>query len=360
MSRGSESPHELFVGRVARLGALPPNRRAAELYRLSKEVGGHREGTGTFPLLAARVNKLYELVVSGGDFYEPLGTYGELLNMVEVNGVLARGRAPVRTWNRLSVSVRLFESVYGAPLGMLPLPESGEAEQGVHNVSLIGAPTSSGGLRFVNSWGGAWGDGGRGVLSREYIERYMVEAWLGRSAGGGPTRFAAPLFERSDSDPAAFAAAWVPTLPGLILVGSAAIDRRLRHNSAVHLVRIRETLSVSGDPVEMIELHGPSGTPLGWAHLHHLTSERPRLSVCKEFFVWPLERGRGHGRLLEGQVAERAERWGAEQVEIPFHEADDHAGGARAAKAFAVGAGYGWAWAYGQRPNASAVAIKTL
>jgi hypothetical protein len=121
------------------------------------------------------------------------------------------------------------------------------------------------------------------VLSREYIERYMVEAWLGRPAGAGPTRFAAPFLERSDSDPAAFAAAWVPTLPWLKLVGSAAIDRRLRHNGAVHLVRIRETLSVSGDPVEMIEMHGPSGTPLGWAHLHHLTGERPASACARSF-----------------------------------------------------------------------------
>jgi hypothetical protein len=63
---------------------------------------------------------------------------------------------------------------------------------------------------------------------------------------------------------------------------------------------------------------------------------------------------------LEGQVAERAERWGAERIEVPLHEVDDHAGGARAAKAFAVGAGYRWAWASGQRPNVSAVAIKNL
>jgi hypothetical protein len=186
MNRGSESPHESFVGRVARLGALPPNRRAEELYRLSKEVSGHREGTGTFPLLAARVDKLYELVVSGGDFYEPLGTYGELLTMVEVNGVLARGRAPVQTWNGLSVSVRLFESVYDAPLGMLPLPESGEAEQGVHNVSLFGAPTRSGGLRFMNSWGA------RGVTVAGGCSRASTSSatWSRRGSAGllGPGR----------------------------------------------------------------------------------------------------------------------------------------------------------------------------
>ncbi len=261
--------------------------------------------------------------------------------------------------NNLSLSVRLFESVYGAPLGELPLPESGEAEQGVHNVSLFGYSTGSGGLLFANSWGGAWGDGGRGVLSREYIERYMVEAWLDRLSGAGPTRFAVPLLERA-SDLAAFVAAWVPTLPWLRRVGFAAIDRRVDHEGAEHLVRIRETLSASGDPVEMIELHGPSGVPLGWAHLHHLVGNRTRVSVCKEFFVWPLVRGRGHGRLLEGQVAERARHWGSERVEIPFHEADDHAGGARASKAFAVGSGYEWAWLSGQRPNVSAVADKAL
>ena len=82
--------------------------------------------------------------------------------------------------------------------------------------------------------------------------------------------------------------------------------------------------------------------------------------MCKEFFVWPLARRRGHGRLLEEQVSEQAERWGSERGEVPFHETDDHAGGARAAKTFAVGAGYEWAWVSGQRPNVSAVAGKTL
>ena len=254
------------------------------------------------------MDKLYELVAAAGGFYEPLGSYEELLNMVTVNDVLARGNAPAWTWNGLNISLRLFESVYGAPLGVLPLPPSGEPEQGIHQVTLFGGRTRSGGLRFVNSWGVAWGDGGRGVLSRAYIERYMVEAWLDRPAGAGPTRFAAPLLERA-SDPATFVAAWMPTLPGLRQVGFAAIDRRVRHNGAEHLVRVRETLSASDadDPVEMIELHGPSGVPLGWAHLHHLTGKRPRLSVCKEFFVWPLARRWGHGRLLEEQVSEQAD-----------------------------------------------------
>ncbi len=138
MSPVGESPHESFVGRVARLGARSSNERAAELYRLSKEVDGHREGTGTFPLFARRVDKLYGLVAADGDFYEPLSSYGELLDMVTVNDVLARGSAPAWAWNGLNISLRLFESVYGAPLSLLPLPQPGEPEHGIHQVTLLG------------------------------------------------------------------------------------------------------------------------------------------------------------------------------------------------------------------------------
>jgi GNAT superfamily N-acetyltransferase len=306
------------------------------------------------------VYKLYQLIATGGGFYEPLSSYEELLYLVRLNDLLARGNAPTHALNGLSVSIRVFESVYGAPRGVLPLPEHGETEQGVHQVSIYGPSTRWGGLRFVNSWGGNWGHGGQGVLSREYINRYMVEAWLIRRSGVGPTRFALPLLERNTSNPSAFVAAWVPTLPGLGQVSFAVLEHHVRHEGTEHLVRVHETLSTSGYPVEMIELHDPSGVPLGWAHLHHVVRSQPRVSQCKEFFVWPLVRQRGFGRILERHVAEQAKEWGSERVEVMFHEADDHSGASRAAKAFALSTGYEWSWIFGQRPNVSAIASKGL
>lgn len=354
-----DARHEAFVARVAAAGRLPPNRRGLWLYRLSKEVDGRLDGTGTFPLFARRVDKLYRLAAGRSGFYEPVDSPDELLRLSRVNARLLRGNAPVWSLNNLSASVRLFESVYGARFGVPPLPEPGEAEQGVHHLSLYGGPTRWGGLRFTNSWGGGWGYDGRGVLSREYLDGYMVEAWLDRPAGAGPTRFALPLLRRATS-PKAFAAAWVPTLRGLGEVSFATRERRILHDDADHLLRTHETLSASGDPVEMIELHGPTGLPLGWAHLHYLITSRPGVSACKEFFVWPFVRGFGYGRLLEEHVAERAERWGSERLEVPLYEADDHPGAVHPAKAFATASGYEWSWVYKRRPNVSAVASKGL
>ena len=360
MERRGEDRHEEFVGRIARLGDLPPDRQARQSYRLSKEADGRSEGTGTFPLFGNRLQKLRLLLDGDGIFYEPIGSYDNLLELSGVNYRLLRGRAPDWALTNLMVSVRLFESAYGAALGALPLPKPGEAEQGVHQVALCGHDDRSGGLLFANWWGGEWGNDGGGVLSREYLERYMVEAWLGRLTGVGPTRFTLPLLRRYAANPQAYANTWVSASRSLGGLRLGPLKRRLRHDGAEHVVRIRETLSASDDPVEMIELHGPSDVPLGWAHLHHPAGPGSRSSVCQEFFVWPGARRRGYGRLLEELVAERAEKRGSERLEIPFHEADDYPGGARAAKAFAKGAGYGWSWTFRQKPNVSAVAERSL
>ena len=342
------------------MGGLPPDRQARRSYRLSKEADGRSEGTGTFPLFGNRLQKLRLLLDGDGIFYEPIGSYADLFKLGAVNDLLLQGHAPDWALNNLTVSVRVFRSAYGAALGALPLPHPGEGEQGVHQVALLGGRTRGGGLRFSNSWGGGWGHEGGGVFSREYLDRYMIEAWLVRHTGVGPTRFILPFLRRYVTNPQAYTETWVSASRSLGGVRFGAIKRRLRHDGAAHVVRIREALSASDDPVEMIELHGPSDVPLGWAHLHHLAGPGSRSSVCQEFFVWPGARRRGYGRLLEELVAERAEKRGSERLDIPFHEADDYPGGAKAAKAFAKGAGYGWSWTFWQKPNVSAVAGRSL
>ncbi len=95
-------------------------------------------------------------------------------------------------------------------------------------------------------------------------------------------------------------------------------------------------------------------------HLYHLVDVRPRVSVAKEFFVWPHVRGLGYGRLLEDFAAARAKKWGSKKLRILLHEADDYPGSVAMAKAFTTGAGYKWRWIFAQRPNVSAVADKSL
>lgn len=354
MERCDKGLHEEFVERVVRLRRLSPNQEALENYLLIKEeVDGRREATGTFPLFGQRLAKLRSLIERNGAFYELLGSYEDLLKLGLENNRLSEGHAPRWALNRLSVSVRIFESAYEAVRGELPMPLPSEAEQGVHFVSLDGIPSRAGAFPFTNSWGENWGEKGRGLLSRVYLESYIVEACLYRTSGIGPTRSTLPLLRRRNAaNPKAYAEAW--------MLGAAPIKRDLRHGGEKHTARIRETLSASDEPVEMIELHDPSGRPIAWAHLHHIVGSNSRISVCKEFFVWPHVRKRGYGRLLEKLAADRAEEWGSERIKIVFHEADDHPKGATAAKALATGAGYEWEWVSQQRPNVSAVASRDL
>jgi GNAT superfamily N-acetyltransferase len=361
MEHGARSAHEQFVRRVRRLGAHPPNRQAGEIYQLSKEIDGRREGTGTFPLFGVRVTKLSLLSNGHRAFYEPLGTYDDLLGLSRVNARLVDGGAPPGALNHLSVSIRVFESAYDAPLGELPLPAPGEREQGVHQVSLNGTLARGGDmlLLFRNSWG-RWGYEGSGVFPREYLERYMVEAWLSRRDAIGPSRFTRPLLDVNAAEPKAYVRVWMLRFPLLAALNSWAITSTVRHRAEEHTIQVYESVSASEDPVEIIEVRGPSGVPLGWAHLHHLVDAQQRVSVGKEFFVWPLVRGLGYGRLLEEFVAARAKAWGSKQLRILFHEADDYPGNVTEAKAFATGADYEWKWSIAQRPRISAVADKSL
>lgn len=354
MERWDKGRYEEFVERVVRLRRLSPNQEMTEYYFLIKEeVDGRREATGTFPLFGQRLAKLRSLIERNGAFYEPLGSHEDLLKLGLENNRLSEGRAPTWALNHLSVSVRIFESAYEAARGKLPMPKSGETEQGVHFVPLYGTPSRAGAFPFTNSWGENWGNKGRGLLSRVYLESYLVEACLYRISGIGPTRSTLPLLRRrTAANPKAYAEAW--------MLGSAPIKRDLRHGGEKPTARIRETLSASDEPVEMIELHGLSGRPIAWAHLHHIVGSNSRVSVCKEFFVWPHVRKRGYGRLLEKLAADQAKKWDSERIEIVFYEADDHPRGATAAKALAIGTGYEWKWVSQQRPNVSAVASKDL
>ena len=119
-------------------------------------------------------------------FYEPLSSYDQLLRATLINARLVDSYVPPWARNRLTVSFRMFESTNestnNAPEGIVSLPKIGEAERGTHAVAVDCGFTDAGErLRFVNSWGAGWGDKGTGVLSREYLERYIVDVWHSRN-----------------------------------------------------------------------------------------------------------------------------------------------------------------------------------
>jgi hypothetical protein len=84
------------------------------------------------------------------------------------------------------VGISVFESMMGlkvAKTGVVPLPSDKESPFGGHAVVLVGYDDATNRVKFVNSWGTEWGDGGFGYLPYAYLEKYMSDAWTFKLAG---------------------------------------------------------------------------------------------------------------------------------------------------------------------------------
>ena len=323
-----------------------------EVYDACKEIDGY-PGEGTFPIVAQRVLNFY-WPWDRQVFYEPIGSYDRLLQVVRLNAHLLEGYAPEWCLNGLQVSFRVFESARTAPGGRLALPKEGDGYIiRKHAVRLDVAWEDDGErLGFVNSWGGGWGDKGRGWLTREYAERYMTEAWLRRRAHVGPNRF---TFRRLMDAPTAkeYAKVWMIPNP----------RRRARFTDRGRGRRfvLYETLSMDSDcPVDVIELRNGTGLRLGWAHLFHVRGGEPPTSILKELFVWPWFRGQGYGTGLERFAVERARMARSTRMQILLHEADALPRNRGAGRGFAERCGYTWRWRRSTCPNIAAVGQKDL
>lgn len=327
-------------------------RHARRVYAICKQIDGYPEVEGTPLIFGARV-MVFDYLNERQAYYEPVSTYDELLNLTRINGRLLDGHAPFSALNRLLVAFRVFNSAYAAPPGALPLPDPGDPEVGAHAAAAgFGWAEAYKALYFKNSWGAGWGDRGYGFLSREYLDRYMVDAWLWRDARVGPSRFTLARL-REASGPKEFAKAW--------MLENARRRWRFRHDGRGHRLHLYQTLSHTGSPVDVIEVRDGRGRRLGWAYLHHCAGlPPPRASVLKELFVWPAFRRRGYGRLLEAIAAERARGWRSSEMRILFHEADAMPRNRQAGREFAGRTGYALKWRRQARPNLAAIGEKAL
>src|SRR5215213_2866162 len=187
------------------------------------------------------------------------------------------------------ISFRMFRSAYAAPSGVISLPEPGESEVGTHMVA-AGFVWSDGGeaLRFKYSWVAGWGDGGYGVMSRTYLDRYMVEAWAGRNARVGPTRhkFAHAHFAKASGDKE-FAKTWMLENPRERV--------RFRHEHSVHRLHLYETWSCTDVPVEVIEVRDGRGTRLGWPTSTTRQGRSHTSAYSRSCSCGPPSAGRGMG-----------------------------------------------------------------
>ena len=128
-----------------------------------------------------------------------------------------------------------------------------------------------------------------GYVSLEYLSRYMIEAWLARSASVGLSPFTYHLIMQAGDDRQRVKA-WLLPNPRW--------RARHRHAGFGHQLAVYETLSVVDEcPVQVIEVRTGFGIRIAWAHLFHLGGGT-RTSVLKELYVWPPYRRRGYGTTL--------------------------------------------------------------
>ncbi len=325
-------------------------REPLEVYDACKQIDGCPDADGTFPIMGHRVVKFYQYY-DPQLFYEPITTYDDLLAAMKLSAHLAEAGVPKHYHNFLQVGFKVFKSAYRAPKGRLRLPRPGEKAIGDHIVSLTGWDEDGEALHFINSWGETWGDNGFGLLTRSYLEQYMTEAWLMRNVQVGPNPTTYELL-MSASDNAQFAKVWMRK------------NRIWRvpwqHAGVEHEIVLYETLSMSGEAVEVIEILNPLGLRVGWTHLHRIPASKPQTSVLKELFVWPAFRRNGYGRKLEAIARYRASVWKNKRLQILLHEADAFPSIKAAGEAFARRTGYTLSYGEWSRPSLRAIAEKTL
>lgn len=325
-------------------------RQPLVLYWFCKDIDGYN-GEGTFVVMGCRVMRRYD-VHERQSFYEPLSTYDHILRAQRFNQRLMSGGAPRWASNHVVISFKVFDSASTAPQGRLPLPNRGDIARGNHAVYVVGWEDEGESLNFINSWGRGWGNNGYGNVSREYLERYLTDAYLSRGACTGPSRFTWSRLTAAQSN-RDFTRVWLMENPRTRV--------RFSHLGHGHVWVLYETWSfVDSCPVEIIELRTGQGFIIGWAHLHHLTDAGSRTSLLKELFVWPLMRRRGYGTMLEQVACRRARAWSQETIQISRYAADDLQRQLAPGRNFGAARGYRWILGSQARLNVKGIGEKLL
>jgi GNAT superfamily N-acetyltransferase len=318
------------------------------LYHACKEIDGVR-GDGTFPIVGHRVCRFYDCRTRQ-PFYEPLGSVGSILSACRIKARLLEQHVERRFG--IGMAFEAFRTAYAAPNGRLPLPLTGDVSVGQHYVAVCGWDEGGEEICFVNSWGREWGDSGQGRVTREYLYKYLSEAWLIIDARCAPTRHTWTRVAAA-KDSREWARAWTMESPRYRV--------RFRHKGRAHQLVIYEVLSLESEcPVDIIEIRTGRGLPVAWAHLFHLRAPRNDVSVLKELYVWPDYRRRGYGKILENFACRLARKHRSTQMEIWLHAADAVLAHRGVARAFAASLNYTWLWRSVSRPPIAAHLSKWL
>jgi GNAT superfamily N-acetyltransferase len=300
---------------------------------------------GTFPIGGLRAAR-FLTQFHGIPLYEPIHSYDAMIRVFNLTESLRRQHAPEWSWPEISVSFKTFDSIFTAPLGRVPVPGPDEAGRGDHAVVLTGRLSDSAhSFQFRNSWGPEWGEEGFGYLSREYLDKYLREAWITHETTVGHTPWTYPKLILANNDLERTSIWMRPNNPTR--------NRRSRAGRDYWLV-VNVTFSLADQcPTEVIEVRARDGLLVGWAHLAH-SEGQPRSSILKEFFVWPPFRRQGFGTSLHMAAVESARLWGARKLRILFHEMDAQPSVRNGGQRFGQRLGYKWQWCTSSRPRLAA------
>jgi GNAT superfamily N-acetyltransferase len=164
-----------------------------------------------------------------------------------------------------------FEAHRGA------IPEIGSKSEiiGIHYVSLVGYADGPKRLRFANSWGSEWGDGGYGTLSYDYYEKWACEAWVASS----------------DFDSRQVAIEALAKGP----------PRRKSPDGSLELMWGVEDPPRTSSAIHCREIYDPvNDERMGWA----FATTRGGFLDIEEFFVRPAYRRKGHGTRIARMLSD--------------------------------------------------------
>ena len=334
---------------------IPGNPHAS--YRAAKKID-NTDGVGTYGLAVRRVIKFFH-IRNPQPFYEPLSTAKEIRTVAKSVAVLIHEREllrqegiPMGAIDGVGITIKVFKSAFGAPRGRLPMPGKGDTYVGLHSVGLWGVD-SDGNIGFINSWGKEWGLNGLGSMSTEYLDKYLYDAWRQKNAEYGWSRWKLERMKPTSSSER-YVRQW--------MIRNPSFGFRFRYHGRGHQFVLYEPDSMTGVPVEVIDLRNGFGLRLGWAHIFHIQRDSIgiKTSIVKEFFIWPDYRNQGYGKLLEDQVATRAKEWDAQRIQVYFHNIDSYPHVLNIGQSFAEKCGYKIHSVELMRPSISYIAEKYL
>jgi len=320
-------------------------------YRLSKSIDDY-QGEGTY-LLAARRVSIHYIRDPRPTYYESLTTYDQLLHIVQHNMHLRQLSAPFSYWGNAQIAIRLFESVYTAPKGILSLPEPGEREQGNHAVAFFGTPSSDNqSIPFQNTWGINWGDRGYGVVSREYISRFMTDAFVWYTAHFMAHTRAYTSYKKLNVGSEEEILCPAPFLQN--------ISRFRERGFTYYLCNYQVVSIITGRVITVIEIQNETGLRLAWAYLLHPGDATNDVFTLTEFYVWPKFRCRGYGARLEEAAATIADQHGGKTLRFMFHYMDARPHVRESGVRFSTRCGYTLQWRRQTLPSIFAIGEKNL